>query len=246
MGLDIYLHDGDLNLHFCDTPDTPRSEHGWRERGKWFDKPERANAKSQKYPEHYCERTYLRSSYNDGGFNSVVGNLIGKDFYSIFGSSISEGLADPPRESDDDDGGVATETLTREQVRVELAAALVRAREVTAELRGVKRPLRAMSETPTLLANRAPSVDKARAIEIVNENLARNSGDGAYSNRDGVFFLTEPLKVLAVIRGESFGQPALHCVYEIDLTWYIQAAEICEEFIEYALTLENPRISWSS
>src|SRR5690349_4187817 len=93
MGLDIYLYDGNRNLHFNE------DENG-KVPDKWWE-GDRSKAKSQKYPEHYCERTYLRSSYNGSGFDRVVGNLIDKDFYYIFGEKISSGLANqPPSEKD--------------------------------------------------------------------------------------------------------------------------------------------------
>lgn len=39
---------------------------------------------SKTYPKHYFKVGYLRSSYNDGGINSILRAAIGKDLYTIF------------------------------------------------------------------------------------------------------------------------------------------------------------------
>jgi len=54
--------------------------------GEWG--PEIAEEKieidSEKYPEHMFKIGYMRSSYNSGGFNSVVREIVGHDLYWLF------------------------------------------------------------------------------------------------------------------------------------------------------------------
>jgi hypothetical protein len=247
MGLDIYLYDGKKNLHFGENDESGEIPT------KWFER-DRTEAKSQKYPTHYCERTDLRSSYNGSGFNRVVGNLIGKDFYYVFGEKIAGDLAAPAYEED----GVEAGELTPDEVKAELREALVRAQEVTHELKAIKRPLRLITIAAKNYFDVQAKTGEADALKVVNEELDRyearpkdgkDSGwGGSYGNNKGDFFLDEPLKVIAAIPGvNALGTPSVHLVYDDSkgFEWYVQAAEICEEFIEYALTLENPRVSWS-
>ena len=41
---------------------------------------------------------------------------------------------------------------------------------------------------------------------------------------------------------DALGSPCVHLVYESDITWYKQMAEIVIEMIEFAMTLENPKL----
>jgi len=46
---------------------------------------EKTELDSEKYPEHMFKIGYMRSSYNSGGFNHVVEELVGHDLYWLFG-----------------------------------------------------------------------------------------------------------------------------------------------------------------
>jgi hypothetical protein len=48
-------------------------------------KEEQIEFDSDTYPEHMFKIGYMRSSYNSGGFNSVVSKLVGHDLYWLFG-----------------------------------------------------------------------------------------------------------------------------------------------------------------
>lgn len=54
--------------------------------GKYGESGEKIEMKSRLHPNHYCEIGYLRSSYNSGGLNSVLRNVLGedRDLYYIF------------------------------------------------------------------------------------------------------------------------------------------------------------------
>jgi len=68
----------------------------------------------------------------------------------------------------------------------------------------------------------------------------------SFGNIDGEFYLGEPLEVIAVIPGKGFGRTGVYLVYKMtDLAWYQAAAEIVVEFIDNALSMKRPVISWS-
>lgn len=77
--------------------------------------------KSEKHPEHSCNKGYLRSSYNNSGFNNVVGTLIGKEMHYIF---------DPIEGEEDEEGYLVHPVYSKEH----LETALLRAMEVRDEL----------------------------------------------------------------------------------------------------------------
>ena len=69
-----------------------------------------------------------------------------------------------------------------------------------------------------------------------------------YIKRTGEFFLGEPIKVSALIRGEDrAGQPCVYVVYKTDLSHYVQAAEIlAKEFIPLGIkNKETAYLAWS-
>jgi len=193
MGLDVYLYDG---------------EHCMEE------KP------SEKYPEHTCNKTYLRSAYNDSGTNSVLQSLVGKDLYYIF---EPDGEYEIP--------------LTREKIN----DCIVRAKEVLEEIK-VAPPYRVISESHFFKA----ATNKEEAMQVFKEQLQEEHGAfGSYSNSKGTFFLNEPLEVAGIIMGSEYGRSSTFIVFKSDISYYIQAVEIVIEFLEYALTLDNPVIHWS-
>ena len=201
MGLDIFLYDGDTKIG-----DIP----------------------SLKYPKHFCNRSYLRSSYSSGGFNHVVSNLIGKDLYDIFCP-----------------GGDEYEIHYSKE---ELLLCKERAEEVVKLLKAVKHPLRVIDVCDY---NDFPAVDERKAIKLVEEEIAKREVSIAYfdwyGNRDGEFFMENPPEIMAAIPGRNIlNRPCVHLVYKADISFYIQMAEITVEFIEIALTLEDPVLHWSA
>ena len=183
-----------------------------------------SNIDSDKYPKHTCGKGYLRSSYNSGGFNNVVSNLIGKDLYYIF----------------EPDSGYEIE-LSKQK----LEDCLKRAKEVLYELENTEKSYKVCTVSHNIFSG-ISKVSESEAIQIMNKQL-NNENLGSYSCADGHFFQKEPLAVVGAIPGiDALGSPCVHLVYESDITWYKQMAEIVIEMIEFAMTLENPKLIWSS
>lgn len=214
MGLDVYLNDGD----------------------------ERIEEPSNKYPDHLCNKGYLRSSYNPGGFNHYVGNLIGKELYWVFGDILNE------------------DEYELHPNLVQLAAARNRAQQIVSELRQAL-PLSVV----TIAADRSGrsgqprSEREAQSLEIYREEVRQHNEafdkhpeakSYDYSNAHGHFWFTEPLEVLAAIPGiDILGQPAVHLITKSDdenHEFYVQMADIVVEFLDRAIACDDPIIHWSS
>lgn len=236
MGLDIFLYDGKKEV----------------------------NVKSDKYPEHYFHKGYLRSAYNDTGFNLFVNGLIGKDFYTIFEpvepNDFSEDIKD--KWTDDEWFDYLHPVYPKEH----LEGALLRVKEVIEELKTL--PNYAIKTIDVY--KDTPEMTKAEALKWIVE---REKEKGTYNyevrvpgNGSGTAWVGfhSPMKVVALIpatgaseleigeignlfakvHGLDLSTRSVHVVYEVEglMDFYIAQAEICQEFIEYALTLKEPRI----
>jgi len=212
LGLDVYLMDGEKNIEEA----------------------------SSKHPNHYCNKGYLRSSYNSAGFNSVAKELIGKDMYYIFQPIEPQYSED---EEDDEDGFYVPYS------KEHLKEALLRAKEVTMELKNAP-PFRSVTISASNLFSKEEKQTKASdAISTLYEAYMQKGTPYNFQSRNGHFFLQEPLEIMGAIPGvDLFGAPAVHLIVKAEdgHKYYIEQAEIMEEFIEKALSLEDPRIGWSS
>lgn len=214
MGLDIYLD-------WADAPKRTDEFSGLN-----------ADIPSEKYPEHMCKRNYLRSSYNGGGFNSVVRNLIDEDLYTIFapiGANLDEYELRPTDE--------------------QLQASRVNAEQVLETLRNAPRLgvtfERAVSLRPQ--DGIVTSEEAALATYILETTRDKQPfGDGGWSNARGVFYPTEPLEVHGILPGRGIlGDIGVYLVFKKDLDWYIQMCEIVIEFIDEALSHPERTVRWS-
>lgn len=234
MGLDIYLYERE---------DAERRMED--DKVAWKAAFERTQAKSPNFPDHLCGPRYLRSSYNDGGFNHTVHNLIGSDLYSIFAHATL---------TEDEEGLIA---ITKEH----LQATRERAREVKAKIIGA-RWLRCTSVSANILRpdlNGIPNEGQAiaAAAEAMTKFEQAKSGEksgedhligGSYWNALGHFSIDEPLEVVAMIPGRDSLGPAVHVVYKTrddDKQWYVQMCDIIVEFCDEALAMRDPCILWS-
>lgn len=209
--------------------------------------------KSDKYPEHMCNKSYLRSSYNEGGFNSVVGKLIGKDLYHIFGldwGGIEDAPGYVPWNEETEEGGHWIPTPEH------LVKCKERAEEVVAELAAIERPLATMHVTSY---PEADPLTAEQAIELTYKKLAERKaaiekdGDkakfwgGSYSSREGFFCLDDPLAIIAIVTGKDvLGSPCVHVVHDNKgFDHYTQMAEIVVEMIDTMLVHPGASVVWS-
>lgn len=177
MGLDIYLYDGE----------------------------ERIEEKSERHPDHYGGKGYLRSSYNSAGFNSVIAKLFKKDLYSVI----------RPLEPEDtsDDSWMVPYT------KAHLTEALVRARELTEELKarlkyGIQ-SVSTMSLFGTMKTKPTQVFSEETCIRLFTDLqlLGLNASDG-FSGLEGVqLFQENPLVIQGFVYGvDSDGSNAVHAI----------------------------------
>jgi hypothetical protein len=203
---------------------------------------------SERYPEHLFNRRYLRSSYNGGGFNNAVPNLVGQDhgLYWIF-----EPLG---REWDGDEGWLSADDLPA------LRECKARAEQVARELASSDR-LRVTSVS----ANQFGGAEFLRvtdddALAKVREQLAGDSraDDGKWWGSKDLDWFGCGIDVVAMVPGGErrfFSDdmwPTVHVVYRASddgFASYVQSAEITAEFCDEAAALierdGSVRISWS-
>jgi hypothetical protein len=253
MGLDIYLYtrqqqDADA---VCDKA---HSDY-WEEWGDKPDSPEKTAAHeaipayegstdvpSEHYPNHLFNRRYLRSSYNAGGFNRAVPDIVGEDhgLYWIFKPIIGHN-AEP----------YETELTTSHLSSLEDVKK--RALQVADEIRQ-SNPLR--TETATGMIGSAEHMwqelpDENQVLEWYRSEKAGHidklnpwgRDDYSYSNAKGtVLGFNKGVEVLAVTLGKSFMGPAAVFVYRLGdeaKESYVQSAEIVAEFCDEAVDLIN-------
>lgn len=199
------------------------------------------DAPSERYPDHLFNRRYLRSSYNDGGFNHAVPDFLGTsgdaEYPGARGSLywIFEPMA---REWDGDEGILTADDIDK------LRASKVRALEVADELRKCD-PLRVMSEGLMIGPAEHMWHEPPTEAEVLawyraekERHATGDRPDGGYSNAKGmVFGFEKGLEVLAVAVGRQLFGPGAILVYRQDVTSYVESAEITAEFCDEAISL---------
>ena len=166
------------------------------------------------YPDHYFQIGYFRSSYNEGGIERILRNLELPTMHDIFQKGDEEYAFQPNWQ----------DALTRVTDLIEKfkEKGAYRVHAVTANF---------FSESEIK--------SEAQALAAFTAELSReNPLKSNYSNKTGEFYMTDPLKVLAMIPGKYKLLRERDCVYvvtESDNTWYIQALEIVKATCEYVL-----------
>lgn len=208
MGLDVYLYKGKKEIEMP----------------------------SSKYPDHMFKVGYFRSSYNDGGLNTVLKNLALPDLYEIFGES------EPDYE-----------------FKPNWINALIKVKSTIEDLRS-KPNIRCFEVDWNDLSDPTKcGVDsKEGAIAKYLEETSRHSSFDCYSNLSGIFS-QEPIKVYGFVHGfrknifqkimTDARQAVTFVIAEGENEWYIQALEIVQETIEYVLAQPDKDkylLHWSS
>lgn len=175
-------------------------------------------------PEHMFKVGYFRSSYNDGGIERVLGNLGIPSLYDIF-EAKDEYKFQP-------DWGLALEKVN-ESIEMLKNAPEFKALKVTGNI-----------------FTKSEISSEREALEVFLKNNETQT-ESNYSNKDGEFFMNEPLEVLAMIPGKTKILKEHDCTYVIvkhTYEWYITALEIVKETINYVLSQENKEqyyLHWS-
>lgn len=193
-------------------------------------------------------RRYLRSSYNDGGFDRAVPEFLGEENKTLWW--IFEPLGDL------EEGHIeVTDT-------VKLALCRERAKEVAEKLAQVGHALRVDTVSADPIVGTAEHMwndvpNSAQALEWYREQTERdNTMGGGWSNAKGMFVAgpgEDGLNVLGMVAGvDVLNRPALHLIYAVPrehVESYRISAEItvefCEEAIDLVLRDGSVWITWS-
>jgi hypothetical protein len=246
MGLDIYLYtreQAEQNERyevasdvFYSREDWPSEEERKAARDALPQYVSQTKVPSERYPDHLFNRRYLRSSYNNSGFEGAVPEMTGEDhgLYWIF---------EPVRSGDE----YETE-LTADSVPA-LEQAKARALQVAEEVRACD-PLRTTTVSSHIgraehMWHEPPTEEQVLAWyrDERKRNADRNDAFGdSYSNAKGaVFGFTEGMEVLATTVGRDIlGWPSVVLVFRLGKEAhesYVQSAEIIAEFCDEAIAL---------
>jgi hypothetical protein len=208
---------------------------------------------SAKYPDHYFKIGYFRSSYNDGGINSVMHALGLPDLYDII---------------------PATDNLKEYEFVPDWAAVKSRCADALSSLKEkMGDPIseffafhvRGTSLRPQDMAE-APLKSEEAVLSYFNQELQRWAKEpkndfigGDYSSAHG-YYSRDGLTVHAILSGSDFLSPAGVWVVakagkeggkagEHRLAWYFQALEIVEETCDFVLSKPDPQnyyLGWSA
>lgn len=202
---------------------------------------------SERYPNHLFDRRYLRSSYNSGGFNHAVPQLLktsGEKEYPHERGSLYWIFEPMGREWDGDEGVLTADDLPK------LRECRQRAQSVVEELSQSDR-LRVMTVGPNIFSGPSQHTDDD-ALAMYRSRGATSFDDGWYTQGD-LHVFGDGLTVLAAIPGKgTFGEPSVHLVYrgaDESFESYVQSAEIVVEFCDEAIALVErdggASMSWS-
>lgn len=205
---------------------------------KWGEYPGQFRIKhnSRLYPEHMFKIGYLRSSYNGSGINRLLRDRLQTSLDDIFGAGEYEFQPDWH--------------ATRERA----IKTLEDWRFLNASMSGKAYRVSEVGVNVFIPPAEYTTHSAADALKVFYDQLdthkRRPSDCLSYGNRNGDFYLGEPLPVVGLIPGhrESFWGPPLPVVYVIyeakDDDWYTQALEIVIENCEWVLEQPDKELYW--
>lgn len=185
---------------------------------------EKIEKNSAKYPEHIFKIGYFRSSYNEGGINSILRNFGLPDLQGIFGVESGDYFVQPDWKS-----------------------CIARVDEIIDALR-TKGNFRVHPVFPEKLSSENLPNSPAEALDVFINQKDSDNGRAEkfnYTSKEGEFFFEKPMNVVALIPGKSRyifqSNPCVFVVTEEEDAnkWYIESLEIVKETMEYVLAQEN-------
>lgn len=185
---------------------------------------------STKYPEHAFKIGYFRSSYNGSGFNSIAEQTIGMSLYTVFDPLDGNYEEVPDWSRSKENARLFIDKLNRMQKEAPFIA----------------ETLHHTHCENTIL----PNTEKEALKLFLDELKSHNEFSDSYSCSKGNFFLGKPIEVLGLMHGKSrfMKEDCTYYILKMDYSWYIQAAEIVLETIDYVLAQDHPEwhvLVWS-
>lgn len=188
---------------------------------------------SSRFPENFNTRRYIYSPGNGIGANAVLKSVGLPTLFDIFEVDSRKELV----------------FFRKEDLNFKKALLLTKGTRLKLEKIIKDNPYRATEvDNYSLRPHEAPDI-ASDALKIFKAEKNR-WGDkknlfNSYATDVGLFFIQEPVKVVAMIPAKS-----RHCIYMVyednSMMWYIEFLRIVEEFIDEATSLEYPIIKWST
>lgn len=227
-----------------------------------YDGDTRITEASAKHPNHAFNKGYIGSSSNETGFNTLLQTLIGQDLNTIF-----DPLEQPEVAEEEKEKWTEAEWFNYDHPiypKEHLEKALRRIEKILNTLPSCPnyavKTIETYGDAPPLTSQEAMKWALKENEQATHYNY-ETKVDATHGTYGWVGF-HEPLKVVAIVPatlpedlsdgakeifallGHSTVTSGVHLVYEVEgLTDYLLTiVEICEEFIEKALTLCEPRI----
>lgn len=211
------------------------------------------NQKSDIHPEHMFTIGYMRSSYNNGGINSILRAATGMDLYYIF---REDDKSEDYRFAPDWKASLERAKKARDAFKDHLnRVGSVKVIDVGPNFFLGEEGLPKSKEEVMKLFTPEQERHNERFKEGREEPFATKDANW-YSNRDGSFFLGKGARLLAAIPGKGFGgKTTTYLVIrdgedaEIEKNWYLQALDVVVETCEYVLRHKNPEefiFHWSA
>jgi len=202
--------------------------------------------------EHINTPTYLRSSYNESGFDSVVPRRLNDEYATYEG--IFGGIAWKDADGNPTDEGYPGGFLNKDDIPA-LRVVQGRALEVAKRLEDA-------DPYDVTFVGANPFADKStlpksatEALQVFRDQAEKTKGKDApynYSTSSGHFFEQEALTIVAAIPGaEHFREQGVYLVFERDKDddFYFKAALIAAEFAQATMNLierdGEAYVSWS-
>jgi hypothetical protein len=179
------------------------------------------------YPDHYFRIGYFRSSYNSGGIERILRNLGLPTMHDIFQKEDEEYAFQPDWQD-----------------------ALTRVTEIIGLFKE-KGAYRVHTVSANMFSEPDIKSESAALSAFMDEISREHKFESNYSNKTGEFYMTEPLKVLAIMPGKSTLFRERDCVYvvtESDNSWYEHALLIIKATCEHVLAQDDKEkyyLHWS-
>jgi len=189
---------------------------------------------SKLFPEHMFKVGYLRSSYNEGGINSVLKRAGCMDLYDIFNPEDGEYYVD-----------------------IDWKAAEERCNEAIIQFRDhLTGPMAGYDVVRVSDYGHGGVSEASEALAILKGELEKHpAGNGfrSYGCREGDFFL-DGVDVVGVIPNRGFGGGVFLLTKSKteeapEENWYMQSLMVTKEMIEYVLAQPDPDnyfLGWSA
>ena len=197
------------------------------------------NEQSQLYPDHLCSQNYLRSSYNNSGYNSLANIYNCMSLYDIFEPILEDNCCTD---------------CSKEKLQQCLENAK-RNEEIWNSLNDKMFDIypvydRYLSGPNTVVLTRKTALEKFNSM--YQDKVPDAYGISTFDKDRLIEMYDEPIEIFGVISNVvpeyAVGRPNIDCykehhvVFKRDITWYKQMAHIIVEFVEKALDLDYPYI----